>query len=137
MNPKPILVAEDHENDILLLRLALQKAGIINPLQLVRDGLQALAYLKGEGQFANRVEYPLPCVLFLDLKLPEMDGFEVLRWVRQRPNLSALRTVVLTSSQDLNHVNKAYALGASSFLVKPVDFSQFPQLKTLLNGCCF
>src|SRR5262245_1735495 len=117
-----ILLAEDDDNHVALIRRAFQKAGLINPIQVVHDGEEAIAYLKGEGAFANRAEYPLPTLLLLDLKMPRKNGFEVLRWIRQQPTLAALRIVVLTSSQDIRDVNQAYQLGANSFLVKTMDF---------------
>src|SRR5438105_2858307 len=114
-----ILVAEDREDDIILIRRAFARARVVNPIHVVRDGEEALAYLKGEGKYGNRREYPLPELLLLDLKMPRMDGFEVLRWVRSQPDLRLLRVVVLTSSEDVRDVNLAYQLGANSFLVKP------------------
>ena len=120
-----ILLAEDREDDILLIRKAFADANITNPIFVVRDGNEAISYLKGEDKFANRVEYPLPDLLLLDLKMPGTDGFDVLKWIRHEPTLSALRVVVLTSSQELSDVNEAYRLGADSFLVKPMDFENF------------
>src|SRR5438477_12877403 len=115
-----ILLAEDREDDVLLIRRAFNKANLLNPLHLVHDGDEAIAYLKGEGQFANRAEYPLPSLLLLDLKMPRRDGFEVLQWVREQSSLKALRVIVLTSSEHIQDVNRAYDLGANSFLVKPM-----------------
>src|ERR1051325_11431606 len=89
-----ILLAEDREDDVLLIRRAFKKAHLLNPLHVVHDGEEAIAYLKGEGQYANRAEYPLPALLLLDLKMPRRDGFDVLTWIRQEPGLSALRVVV-------------------------------------------
>jgi CheY-like chemotaxis protein len=129
-----ILIAEDNDDEILLIRRAFRKANIINPLHVVRDGEEAVAYLKGEGQYARRAEYPLPSLLLLDLKMPKKDGFDVLRWVRSQPGLSTLRVVVLTCSEDVRDVNRAYQLGANSFLVKPVDLSQFVELTIALQG---
>src|SRR2546428_9867920 len=117
-----ILLAEDREDDILLIRKAFQEAFINNPLQVVRDGEEAIAYLSGEGKYSNRAEYPLPELMLLDLKMPGTDGFDVLKWMRQQPGLQALRVVVLTSSDQMRDVNAAYQLGANSFLVKPIDF---------------
>src|SRR6266850_4379035 len=113
-----ILLAEDREDDIVLVRRAFAKAYVLNPLQIVRDGEELVAYLKGEGKYANRAEYPLPDLLLLDLKMPRMDGFQVLEWIRQQPGLSNLRVVVLTSSENMRDVNRAYQLGANSFMVK-------------------
>ncbi len=129
-----ILLAEDSENDVLLTRRAFARANLLNPLQVVRDGVEAIAYLKGEGPYANRAEYPLPDLLLLDLKMPRKDGFEVMRWIREQPGLRALRIVVLTSSDKIRDVNRAYQLGANSFLVKPVDFEHFVEVSQALKG---
>lgn len=128
-----ILLAEDREDDILLIRKAFQKGGISNPFFVVRDGEEVVAYLKGDGKFYNRAEYPLPSLLLLDLKMPRMDGFEVLKWIRTQPGLSALRVVVLTSSERIRDVNVAYNLGANSFLVKPMDFEHVLELTKILK----
>jgi len=121
--PEPvILIAEDNDNDIVLLLRAFQKGNLSNPVQVVRDGEEAIAYLQGDGRYQNREEYPLPSLLLLDLKLPRKDGFEVLEWIRRQPGLKALRVVVLTLSEEIRDVNRAYQLGANSFLVKPIDF---------------
>jgi CheY-like chemotaxis protein len=128
------LLVEDAENDAILIRRAFAKGNIVNPLQVVNSGDQAIAYLKGEGPFANRAEYPLPDLVLLDLKLPGIDGFQVLRWIRQQPELKGLRVVVLTSSDRIQDVNLAYQLGANSFLVKPVDFERFVEISQALKG---
>src|SRR5215471_9754217 len=117
-----IMVVEDNEDDIVLIRRAFERAYVINPLQVVRNGEEAIAYLKGIGKYANRPEYPLPDLVLLDLKMPGLDGFDVLRWIREQPGLQSLRVVVLTSSEQMRDVNLAYQLGANSFLVKPADF---------------
>ena len=129
-----ILLAEDDENQVLLTRRAFQQAGLLNPLIAVEDGDQAVAYLKGEGKYDNREEFPLPALLLLDLKMPNKDGFEVLTWIRQQPTLSALRVVVLTTSDRILDVNRAYQLGANSFLTKPIDFRDFVQLTVSIRG---
>src|SRR5437868_14732918 len=129
-----ILLAEDNENHVLLIRRAFEQAGLVNPLYVVSDGEEAVAYLKGQGKYANREEYPLPCLLLLDLKMPRKDGFEVLEWLRQQQTFSSLRVVVLTTSEELRDVNRAYRLGANSFLTKPVDFRDFVQLSSAIQG---
>src|SRR5882762_7870027 len=128
-----ILLADDLDDDIHLIKRAFRKGKITNPLQVVRDGEEAIAYLKGEGKYANRAEYPLPDLLLLDLKMPRIDGFEVLRWIRQQPGLKALRVVVLTSSEDIRDVNQAYRLGANSFIVKPMDFGHSVEICKFLK----
>jgi CheY-like chemotaxis protein len=129
-----ILLADDSDDDIRLIRRAFQKANILNPLQVVRNGDEALAYLQGDGEYANRAEYPLPSLLLLDLKMPRRNGFEVLSWVRAQPGLSGLRIVVLTGSDEMRDVNLAYQLGANSFLVKPVEFERFVAILQALQG---
>jgi len=134
INCDVILLAEDNEDHVLLIRRAFRQSGLVNPLYVVNDGEQAIAYLKGEGQYANRAEYPLPCLLLLDLKMPNKNGFEVLEWVRREPAFSALRVIVLTTSGETRDINRAYQLGANSFLTKPVDFRDFVQLTTAIKG---
>jgi CheY-like chemotaxis protein len=129
-----ILLAEDRDDDIVLIRRAFIKGNILNPLQVVRNGEAAIAYLGGQGKYSNRVEYPLPELLLLDLKMPGLDGFEVLRWIRQQPGLNSLRVVVLTSSDEIRDVNLAYQLGANSFLVKPIDFERFVEISQAVKG---
>jgi len=117
----PILVVEDNENDVLLIRRTLERSGIPNPRHFVKSGEEAINYLVGVGPYANREGFPFPELVLLDLKLVQMDGFEVLKWVRAHPHFKDLRVVVLTSSSNIRDVNKAYQLGANSFLVKPLE----------------
>jgi len=119
-----ILLAEDDPNDVLLIQRAFQKAGLKNALQAVRDGEQAIEYLAGKGGYADRDRYPFPYLLLLDLKMPGTDGFEVLRWLRDQPAMRRLLVVVLTSSNLQADVDRAYELGANSYLVKPVEFDE-------------
>ena len=129
-----ILLAEDNEDHVALVQRAFKQAGLLNPLYVVNDGVEAIAYLSGDGKYENRNEYPLPSLLLLDLKMPHKNGFEVLDWIRHAPGLSGLRVVVLTSSEEIRDVNRAYELGANSFLVKPVDFRDFVQLTVAIKG---
>lgn len=128
------LLIEDTENDVLLIQRAFIKAKILNPLLIVKTAEEGVAYLQGEGRYHNRAEFPLPSLILLDLKLPGMDGFEFLRWIRRQPGLTSMRVVVLTSSDLMRDVNLAYQLGANSFLVKPVDFERFVEISQALNG---
>jgi len=128
-----ILLAEDREDDVLLVRKAFQSADMNCELHVVRDGEEAMAYLAGEGKFRDRAEFPFPDLVLLDLKMPRVDGFEVLRWIRQHPKIRKLRVVVLTSSHQLRDVNEAYRLGANSFLVKPMDFEHVVELTKILK----
>lgn len=133
MDEAVILLVEDREDDVLLIKKAFEKGGVDNPLQVVRDGEEAMLYLAGEGRYSNRVEYPLPDLVLLDLKLPRFDGFEVLRWIRRQPGFRSLPVVVLTSSEAIPDVNMAYKLGANSFLVKPLDFENAVEMSKVLK----
>ena len=128
-----ILLVEDREEDVLFIRKAFEKAHVPNPLVVVRDGEDAIRYLAGERQYSNREEYPLPKLILLDLKMPRVDGFEVLKWIRSRPELSGVVVVVLTSSEQIRDVNAAYRLGANSFMVKPTDFQNIIELSKLIR----
>ncbi len=123
-----ILVVEDDPNDVLLIQRAFAKARILNPLRTVSNGDEAVAYLSGEGQFADRETYPFPLLVLLDLKLPRRSGLEVLGWIRGREGLKRLPIVVLTSSKESIDINRAYDLGANSYLVKPVGFDSLLEL---------
>ena len=128
-----ILLVEDDPNDIILIKRAFEKTRITNPLQVVEDGEEAISYLAGKGRYADREKYPLPMLLLLDLKLPRKSGHEVLEWLRQQPILKRLTVVVLTSSQQSSDVNRAYDLGANSYLVKPVTFDALVEMVKSLN----
>jgi len=132
-----ILLVEDRPDDVVLVKRAMAAAHIPNPLRVVTNGEEALAYLDGFGQYADRTQYPMPDMILLDLKMPKMDGFEVLRAVRNQPNLRAIRIIVLTSSQDIFDIQKAYALGAASFLVKPLDFEDYSSMMRTLSSFWF
>lgn len=129
-----ILIAEDNEDHVFLLRRALRKGAVLNPVFVVHDGEQCIAYLAGQGKYADRYEYPLPSLLLLDLKMPGKDGFEVLQWIRQQPGLKRLRVVVLTTSDAPEDVDRAYELGANSFMVKPLEKHQFFALTESIKG---
>jgi CheY-like chemotaxis protein len=120
-----ILVADDQEDDVILTRQALVRANVLNPLQVARDGEEAIQYLLGTGKFENRAEYPLPDLMLLDLNMPRMNGFEVLRWVRSHPTLRGLRIVVVSTSADSHDIDRAHELGANAFLVKVGDFKKY------------
>jgi len=112
---KTILVADDDSNDIYLLKRAFLKAGIDVRMEFVQDGEQAIRYLKA----GDHQENPIPEMLLLDIKMPRVNGFEVLEWIRHQPGLRRLLIVVLTSSDEPGDINRAYDLGANSYLVKP------------------
>lgn len=123
-----LLLIEDDPNDILLIQRAFAKACLVNPLKIVRDGEEAVNYLAGIGAFADRTRFPLPSLILLDLKLPRKSGLEVLQWLRQQPVLKQTPVIVLTSSKETYDVNRAYELGANSYLVKPVGFEGLLEL---------
>ena len=119
-----ILYAEDDENYARLLECTLKQAGYNHTLRVVKDGSEAMMYLKGEEKYADRAQFPLPNVVLADLKMPRVTGFEVLEWIRKRPELRSLIVVVLTSSASHEDISKAYELGANAYLVKPTDTTQ-------------
>lgn len=123
-----ILLVEDNEDDVFLMKRALKNAGIINPLVVVEDGQQAVDYLSGAGEFSDRDQYPLPTIVFLDLKLPIKMGLDVLAWIKGRPELENVVVVVLTSSNEPSDIKEAYRLGANSYVVKPPTASQLQDL---------
>ena len=114
-----ILLVEDDRDDVFIFSRALKAARIGNPLIVVKSGQEAMDYLSHEGAYSDQEKHPLPFVIFLDLKLPYLDGFEVLTWIRQQPALRPIVVVVLTGSDETRDHQKAYALGARSYLVKP------------------
>ena len=129
-----ILLAEDNEDDLLLMRRAIQKARLLNPVQVVRDGEQALDYLSGRGRFANRDRHPIPFLLLLDLHMPKQSGFDVLRWIRGQPELQRMKVAVLTSSSSERDYAKAMELGAHSYFAKPGSLDEFVHLMLRLHG---
>ena len=114
-----ILLVEDEENDVFFMKRAAKKNGILNPLQVAHDGQEAIDYLGGIGAYADRERFPLPGLVLLDLKLPRVMGFDVLKWIRKQAELQGLVVIVLTSSNLGSDIDMAYLLGANSFLVKP------------------
>jgi CheY-like chemotaxis protein len=134
MTQPVILLAEDRADDVVLVRKAFHDAYIDYPIKTVSDGEELMAYLQGEGKFADRKEFPIPSVLLLDLKMPRKDGFEVLRWLRAQPKFRDLPVIVLTASENIRDANAAYQLGANSFLVKPMDFINFVQMARVINS---
>lgn len=113
------LLIDDNEDDVFFMAQAVKAAGIKSPLYVVRDGREALAYLKGEGKFADRFTFPLPGLIFLDLKLPYVTGLTVLEWLREQLQFEKVVVIVLTSSQAPVDLNRAFQIGANSVLEKP------------------
>ena len=129
-----MLVAEDQDDEIEILKIAFSRVHFHVPVHFVRDGEEAVAYLSGEGKFADRHKYPLPNLLLLDLNMPLRNGFEVLEWLRLQPGLRRLAVVVFSSSVLLDDVNRAFDVGASSYLVKPTDFAELVETVRCLEA---
>jgi CheY-like chemotaxis protein len=129
-----ILLVEDNDDDVFGLRRALNKAGVTNPLRLATDGQQAVDYLTAAGEPAKSQDHPLPFLVLLDLKLPYRDGFEVLEWIRRQPHLEQVIVVMLTGSDERRDHQRAYALGARSYLVKPASADDIKQLLESLRS---
>jgi len=132
MENRLILLVEDDPNDELLSLRALRMSRIKNEVMVVRDGIEALDFLFCKNQFADRDPHDLPKLLLLDIKLPKLDGLEVLRRLRANPRTCLLPVVVLSSSKEEQDIAEAYRLGINSFLRKPVDFTQFIEYMRLL-----
>jgi CheY-like chemotaxis protein len=114
-----ILLAEDDEDDVLITQIAFKKARLANPLQVVRDGAEAIRYLEGSGVYANRTRFPFPMLLLLDLDMPKLDGFEVLEWLQLHPKIGPLWVAIVSDSAHDPFVDRAYSLGAQTYLIKP------------------
>jgi CheY-like chemotaxis protein len=127
-------VAEDLADDVVILQKAFAKAEVATPLHFVRDGEEAISYLKGEAAFADRERHPFPRMVLVDLKMPRLDGFGLLGWVRANEGLRRLPMVVFTSSEYGGDVNRAYDLGANSFVVKPTDFAEYQEVARTLEN---
>ena len=128
-----ILLVEDNEDDVFLMKHALAAAGVVNPVFVVETGQQAIDYLSGAEGYQDRARFPMPAVVFLDLKLPLMSGHEVLAWIRAQRQLESLVVVVLTSSNEPSDVRRSYSLGANSYLVKPLSARQIIDLAKAFN----
>lgn len=116
-----ILHVEDSPEDVIILQYAFKQADIQNPVQVVTDGQQAVDYLSGNGSYADRQQFPLPCLILLDLKLPIKMGMQVLEWIRKQPALKSLIVIILSSSIHEGDIKRAYEIGANAFLVKHPD----------------
>ena len=127
MSSEKILLVEDDTNDVELILMALTERNLADTVTVVRDGVEALDYLYRRGQFAAR-EGDAPAVIFLDLKMPRIDGLEVLRQIKSDQALSIIPVVILTSSREEQDIVRSYSLGANAYVVKPVHFDQFVEV---------
>lgn len=125
MNGIDILLVEDNADDLEMTLHALRRGKVANHIQVVRDGAEALDFLFCKGAFADRSIAAMPKVIMLDLKLPKVDGKEVLRLIKADPRTRSIPVVILTSSKEQRDVEESYALGVNSFIVKPVSFDSF------------
>lgn len=123
-----ILIIEDDPNDVLLLKKALSRAGIKDPIQVVTDGGQAIRYLQGDDEYGDRLQFPFPSVIFTDLKMPRMSGFDVLQWLRTHPECSVIPLIILTASRMDEDVRRAYQMGANAYLVKPSSIEELQEM---------
>ncbi len=124
---KTILQVEDDPNDVFFLQHAMKKVGVANPVQVVSDGQQAIDYLQGAGKFADRNQFPFPCLVLLDLKLPYVMGLEVLRWIRNQPD-RALPVIMISASGENADIAASYRLGANAFLTKPSEARKLEEM---------
>jgi len=128
-----ILVVDDDLNDLMFIEKAFRMIGVTDPIHAVNGGREALAYLRGEGKYADRETYAYPTFILTDLKMPDTDGFKVLKFLQDHPEKAVTPTVVLTGSNNVDDVRKAYLLGATSYHVKPVSPEKLRQLVKVLH----
>jgi CheY-like chemotaxis protein len=128
-----ILVAEDDPNDVLLLQRAFQKSGIPLPVHVCHDGAETIAYLRGEGRYADRNTFPFPRVLITDLKMPRCGGFEVLEWLYVHPECNLIPKIVLSASAEERDVKRAFGLGVNCYFRKPSTFQELQEIVKLAS----
>jgi CheY-like chemotaxis protein len=127
------LVVEDNDNDAFFLERAFRKIQLPNPLTRVKDGMDAIAYLKGTGIYTDREKFPFPEVLYVDLKMPRMSGLELLTWIQNHPQHRVIPTIVMSTSNQQSDVHRAYQLGANTYFVKPASLAELTQLVATIH----
>ena len=129
-----ILLIDDSETDALLIQRALKKAGLEDPVFWIRDAEEAVAYLQGKREYANRDLFPIPNILLLDIRMPKIDGLELLRWLKEQPELNRVLVVMVTGIEDTRQINEAYRLGAHSYLNKEGTLEEFQHFVAFAKG---
>jgi CheY-like chemotaxis protein len=134
LNLSPVLLAEDNPHDVVLIRRALEESKAPNALQVVGNGAEAIQYLAGEGNYADRNTYPFPVLFLLDLRMPVVDGLEVLRWLHQHPEIPRRLPVVVLSSAELpDETQVAYAMDIQACIVKPLGYAELRERIRILK----
>jgi CheY-like chemotaxis protein len=128
-----ILLAEDDENDVLLITRAFKRHFLDKQIHVVRNGEEAIAYLSGKGVFADRKKYPFPNLVITDLKMPKLSGFELLAWIEEHQEFRVIPTIVLSASREDRDVDRAYSLGANTYMVKPASFETLAEMVELIR----
>jgi CheY-like chemotaxis protein len=128
-----ILLVDDNPHDVVLIRLAFRKVGIIDTIHLVKDGAEAIRYINGDDKYADRRAFPPPTLVLLDLKMPGPNGFEVLKWIRSQDSFESLVVVVMSGSRDDADIQRSYELGANSYLIKPTKFEDLVKMMESLK----
>jgi CheY-like chemotaxis protein len=137
VQPQTILIADDSADDVLLTKHQFEKSKIINPIQVVSNGESVINYLEGNGAYRDREKFPYPILLLLDLRMPRKGGLEVLEWQQTHSRHNSLPIIMFTGSSDVKEMNRAYQLGARSFLTKPVSFADFSDAIQGVQGVNF
>jgi CheY-like chemotaxis protein len=129
-----IMVVEDDPNDQYLIEHSFRKLGVTDPIQIVNNGAEAIAYMKGEGKYADRDKFAYPTFIITDLKMPCSDGFAVLEFLKGNPEWKVIPTIVLSASSDLDDIKKSYMLGASSYHIKPRSQKELQHQLAVINS---
>jgi len=120
-----VLVVEDNHDEATAIRESFEQLGYTEPIQILERGSEAIGYLDGLGQYSQRNRFPLPDFVLIDLDLGDANAFEILEWLKNKPELGGIRTVIMTNGENVASMNRAYQLGAASFITKPLSFSEF------------
>lgn len=128
-----LLLVDDSENDALLIKRNLSHAGFNDPLFHLSDSQRAMGYLNGDDEYSDRKKFPLPDVIFLDLKMPILDGFQLLKWIKSQPHLERVIVIAVTGMQDVKLIQRAYEFGAASFLSKDATVEEFENMVRFLK----